>query len=287
MSANPGRGRGRSGRAGRTNHQEARGGRSNRRTGRRVITNDDKFTGRETELKGYIFDCSGSGKQIDNFTKTMKEISSYVSTNYKEGHALQYLIENDVLPTLDKPVSIGAGADDIDLLIQKQEVNMYVKKRADRDDATAKLYALIWGQCTNAMQESIKTTETYKETNLKKDVVELIKTIKGITFNFKETNYLPKSLWNAQASYYRNHQREEVGNQAFLDRYNNSIEVIEGYGGNVGNHQALLETDEIYQAQLKDPSLKPATLTQGLLEALERCREKYLAYGFLNGLDKK
>ena len=88
MSSNPARGRGRGGRRGRgSSRGNNQGGRSNRR-GNRIVVNKKKFEGREDDLKGHIFDCTTSARQNDNYTTTMKEISSYVGTNYKEGQAL-------------------------------------------------------------------------------------------------------------------------------------------------------------------------------------------------------
>ena len=95
------------------------------------------------------------------------------------------------------------------------------------------------------------------------------------------------ALWKAQTNVYKNHQKEDQDNQTFLDRYNNLIEVTESYGANIGSHPILLQTDEIYQKQLKDTNLTTKELQVGLENALDRCREKYLAYGVITCLDKK
>ena len=46
--------------------------------------NESRFKGRETEMDGHIYDCSGY-KQADTCTRTTSEIAEFVGRTYKNG----------------------------------------------------------------------------------------------------------------------------------------------------------------------------------------------------------
>ena len=45
------------------------------------------------------------------------------------------------------------------------------------------LYAVVWGQCSEAMQAKIKSDDKYNDMHESSDSLVLIKLIKGITYN--------------------------------------------------------------------------------------------------------
>jgi hypothetical protein len=51
------------------------------------------------------------------------------------------------------------------------------------------LYSLVWGQCTDAMQAKVEATSTFNAIFASNDGIELLKTIKQVSFNFQSQKY--------------------------------------------------------------------------------------------------
>ena len=69
-----------------------------------------RFEGRCEELKTVIFDVVESKqRQAENFMKAMKEISVYVSKEYKYGDDVAYIVENHEMPNIDSDMPVAPG----------------------------------------------------------------------------------------------------------------------------------------------------------------------------------
>eukprot|EP00957_Ditylum_brightwellii_P143842 10960449-Ditylum_brightwellii.AAC.1 len=65
-------------------------------------------------------------------------------------------------------------------------VSKFLKRDTAYEENLDKVYVLVWGQCTDFMQSCIKSSPSYKTINNSRDVVELLKAIKRVTFHFEE-----------------------------------------------------------------------------------------------------
>ena len=84
-----------------------KGGNISRTTNRATIPYV-KFDGKCDDLKGHIYDCSGS-KQADLFAKTTREIAIYVGSTYKPGGDISFAVDNLELPIIEDPVDPPEG----------------------------------------------------------------------------------------------------------------------------------------------------------------------------------
>ena len=60
-----------------------------------------------------------------------------------------------------------------------------------------KLCSSIWGQCTQMMKNELEATTNHAKMSTKEDPIALIKSIKGVTHNFRDQWYATGSLWHA------------------------------------------------------------------------------------------
>ena len=133
---------------------ERKPGRTSTNQGKRRFRNKDKrynqaitprFEGRQDELKGLIFDCSDA-KQADNYSKTIKEVTQYVGTNYKYSRHIRYLVENLELLIIEIPSDPVSTVTLSETQIWKLGLSEYMKRKITLRENVKSLYSLIWGQ---------------------------------------------------------------------------------------------------------------------------------------------
>ena len=131
-AANAGQGQGAGGRGG----HGGRGGSYNRSP--KVA----KFEGQCSELRGHLFDCQRIG-QADRFSKTKKEIKTYVGTTFKQPGDIVKAIDDLRAPTIPLPSNPGQNAAPILLAIFKEEISQFVKKKSQLATNLQSLYSLV------------------------------------------------------------------------------------------------------------------------------------------------
>eukprot|EP00957_Ditylum_brightwellii_P038851 2936691-Ditylum_brightwellii.AAC.1 len=77
------------------------------------------------------------------------------------------------------------------------------------------------------MQSCIKSSPSYKTITNSKDVVELLKAIKGATFHFKEKQYLELALLEAIKKAFFFYQGPVIDNATYFEKFDNMIKLIE------------------------------------------------------------
>jgi hypothetical protein len=130
-------------------------------TGRPVIR-QPKFEGKCNDLKGHIYDCSDV-RQSDIFVKTTKEIAEYAGHTFKKGSDARLAVENLSIPTLVPPTA-PAGATDRSLnRVWEREIEEFVKRKTTLADNIQTVYSIVWGQCTDVMQQKVKALTNYDQ----------------------------------------------------------------------------------------------------------------------------
>ena len=157
----PGRGGGR-GRGGRG--RGGRGGHGNRGAGRTASNvAASKFKGNTAEMNGHVFQCFNETNISNQFAKTVEVLAEYIAKHIKFPGDMSSLTEDLTLPTLTAPVILPATADELEKLLWKQDVVQYAQRRAYLVDNRKAVYAVIWGQCSEALRAKIKSHEEYLE----------------------------------------------------------------------------------------------------------------------------
>jgi hypothetical protein len=240
-----------------------------------------KFEGRCAELKGHIYDCSDA-RQSDIFMKTMKEIAEYVGRTFKKGSDTRLAVENLTMPTLTLPV---APADEKDRTLNKvwdKEIDEYVKRKTQLADNMQTVYSLVWGQCTDVMQQKIEALSVYKTLTTNGDGLTVLKAIKGLMYNFQSQKYLPHALHESKRRFYLCSQGQHTTASTYLEQYQNIVDVIEHTRGLIGNDPGILEA----LATKKGTADLAAIAVTDLALLQKEAHEQYLAAAFLLGADR-
>ena len=134
-------------------------GRGNRRKG--ILRNDEgnkknQFTGRESGMNGHIFDYTGE-RTPEKYIRTVTELLAHVGSTYKEYTTdLKEGLENLALADPIAPNNPPDG-NQVAFALWKMDIKEYREKLKVFANFRAGLYSLVLGQCTDALQERLKS----------------------------------------------------------------------------------------------------------------------------------
>jgi hypothetical protein len=108
------------------------------------------------------------------------------------------------------------------------------------------------------------------------DCVWILKEIKGITYRFEGQRYIYLSLDNARTSYYAYTQGAEDSISSYLEHFRSLVEVLEHYGGAIGEDPGLL-----------DATTAVSSNTDIATKRLKIARDRTLTLAFLKQADRR
>ena len=80
---------------------------------------------------------------------------------------------------------------------------------------------MVWcgGQCTPNMKANLEAMASFNDMQSKDDLLELLKSIKLLVFNFEQNKSLPDALVGASDILAKFHQPESIGDEVFCEKY--------------------------------------------------------------------
>ena len=247
---------------------------------RKPVVQQAKFEGKCAELKGCIYDCTDS-KQADVFTKTTKEIANYVGTTYKYGNDVKLAVSTLRTPSFTEPSDPPEGASKSKLKIWETKISDYCKRESYLEENLKTLYSLVWGQCTDLIRARIEALDAHKQMFEDGDSIGLLIAIKALVYNYQSQKYKPLALHENMRRFYLIYQERNMTCQAYMEKFQNTVDVLDHCGAGAGNMPGLL------QAILEESSINPDNATkEQVATALQESQERYLAVAFLLGADK-
>ena len=123
-------------------------------------------------MNGNVFQCHGKRKDSRQFKRTMDALQEYSKKNVRNPADLSPLFGSTIKePTLEMPKDPIAD-DELDekgnktgkklplsataTLLWQEEVKDYFKRKREVKTSLATIYAVAWGQCSEAMKAKIK-----------------------------------------------------------------------------------------------------------------------------------
>ena len=215
-----------------------------------------KFKGTTPEMNGQVFQCFNENTASNQFAKTVEALAEYISKHLKFPGDMAPLTKDLVLPTLTAPVNLPATADELEKLLWKQDVVRYAQRRAHLLDNRIAVYAVIWGQCSEALRAKIRSNGSYLAKKADSECGWLLKEIKGIMMRFESKRKPMHSLNEATGNLYA-YRQNHASMQTFRDEFTTLVDIVKHYGGTFAPHPKLMEdaegdTDEEKQQALHD-----------------------------------
>jgi len=82
-------------------------------------------------------------------------------------------------PKIDMPTDPGSNASKTQDMIYAEKIKEYVKRETALTGNMRLVYAVIWGQCSEAMKAKIKSVSNYKDKSEGNDCVWLLEHVKA------------------------------------------------------------------------------------------------------------
>ena len=212
--------------------------RGNNRNQSAMDTSNKNFEGAEPEI-GCVLGLRY--ERIDKkvtFEIFREKMSNFIERKMEYGNEISGIVKTyeDVLKTFKKdglPEKLtGDDADDTMLIaIQKEEISLYVKKKAKMASHIKSIYAKIWGQCSEALQNMIKYLKDYEPNEKKKDVQWLLEELNKITTGIDTFSNKHLTLLNAIKSFVNMKQGQQESDDSFLKRTKAMVETLKLAGG--------------------------------------------------------
>eukprot|EP00934_Nitzschia_sp_Nitz4_P001191 Nitzschia sp. Nitz4//scaffold483_size5322//2345//5042//NITZ4_009227-RA/size5322-augustus-gene-0.2-mRNA-1//-1//CDS//3329552882//1191//frame0 len=208
-----------------------------------------KFEGKEESLKGYIFDYSGS-KNPDQWIKTSKEIRGFVGrTATKFNKELTTAVKELELTDPNPPVRPN-GTNPFDIHEYGQRFKDHQALLQVISDFRSKLYAVVMGQCTPAMEAHLRSHEDFEDAE--NDGIAILKMIKNILHTFEDKREPAEALLEVKEEFYGMKQ----GSSSLEDYYEHfkaQVEVMKMVGVDVVDPSLVVAI-----AKARDPRAEPS-----------------------------
>ena len=191
-----------------------------------------KFEGRCTELKGYIYD-HGEHKHADQFIITTKEIQNFVGRTFKNAGDITAAIGSLKLPKNTEPVEPVDPDNKIEMKKWERSYDRYCKSQKDLEEHVMTLYNLVWGQCSEAMQQKIESMATFQAMYKQQDGI-------YTSYDYQSQKYRVESIMDAN---YRlmTLRQNNLTTQQYYEQFTNALAVYVHCGGTIEPDPGVLE----------------------------------------------
>ena len=220
------------------------------------------FDGKSPDMKGNVYQVYSEQRKKREFQNTTKQLKVFASTNYsKQAKLLAPLFKDLTKPTVPKPVkgkTEPSGKTDsegnailiegeFDKQVFSERIKMWIKEEAQLEAMTHALYEIVWGQCSELMQNRIIAHKDYEAIRDDGNVAELLKLIRTISTQVETNVSIYDTIDEAKRRYYRMYQGEEDTNATYLNDYRAAIDTLDHYESSIFEDPALIayERDEV------------------------------------------
>ena len=137
------------------------------------------------------------------------------------------------------------------------------------------VYALIYGQCSQLLQDKLKQEKLWVTVSQSYKPLELYKLIESVVLKQTEDQYPVAAVWDQYSSVF-NARQGSLPNTEWYERFNTKVEVAESVGCVFGQDKIL---DYCAELEFKSPYNGLSTAEKKVVDI--QARERFMAYGLL------
>jgi hypothetical protein len=237
---------------------------------------ESKFEGKCSEIKTSVYDVV-SGK--DTFAKMTREIAEYVGREFDDAGEFRTGMVEMRLAALIEP---AAPVDEtpISFELWKMARRTFEKQTEARRRNSSRVYALVIGQCSQALQNRMEANERWSQIKEDSDVMGLLELVQTCMIQRQTRQKPTHTLLDAETQVYAFKQRH-LANNEYYEKFKDLVTNAERLGSDIGAHSD--RTDSILDEIAADPDMP----TDGEKEqARERAKDQFLAVMFLVNSDR-
>ena len=243
-----------------------------------------KFVGREEGLgDAFVYQITSGSDASDQYTKTTEEIIRFSATKYKNGGDVERSLTDGAamvidMPTMPVPNPDGTMPEGM-MMIWKMEAGMVLARRQLLESNMASAYALIQGQCNDAMLEKVRAQGNYEVVHRARDPVGLLDLIRSVMYQYDSRKCRAMAIIEMTDNMVS--QGRHMSDAEYLEKFRTKLSVIESAGGTINMHSGLL-TDELVAAGITRANATQAEMT----DARRAARGRWEAACFLSRSDQ-
>ena len=191
------------------------------------------FQGRVSELKGFVYDVLPY-KNGKVFTRVTKEIAEYAAREYTGAGEFRQAMQDLQFQPLRRPEwsPINANAPTLpeteDFKLRYKE---YCDKATKREENMKKVFALVLGQCTQAMVDRLESMSEFEQVNSDSNVIELLRLIRGCIYEKTTTKHPVKALIDAETALLLCKQEQNQSVAAYYERFKEMAQIFQNNSG--------------------------------------------------------
>ena len=229
---------------GRGGTRETYSGRGTRRKGNQRNDEGSKksqLTGRESAMNGHVFDYTRE-RTPKKYIRTMKELLAHIGSTYKEyttdlKEGLEILALMDPIAPDNPPHGNQVASE-----LWKMDIKEYREKLKVFANFRAGLYSLVLGQCTDALQEHLKSHHDYEAAN--QDGIRLLVIIRSLIHTFKENRKLSDAIMDVKEKFYKFYQGMHITLEKYHELFLAQVEVLDEVGITIEDDALVMEVGE-------------------------------------------
>ena len=143
-------------------------------------------------MNNHVFQCHGESPDKQQFTKTIEALSGYINKTMDFPKDVASICKNFTTDMIEEPkdLTVAEKESDTKKLIWKTKVQTYVRRIEAQEKNCQSIFAVIWGQCSNAMKNKLQSLREYESKSDSNDCVWILREIKAVTLRFEGTRYV-------------------------------------------------------------------------------------------------
>jgi uncharacterized membrane protein YgcG len=183
------------------------------------------------------------------------------------------------LPTIVEP-SPPADGTPISFELWKMARRTFEKQTEARRRNSSRVYALVLGQCSQALRNRMEAHDSWARINEQSGVMELLQLIQTCMIQRQTRQKPTHSLFEAESQVYAFKQRT-LANNEYYERFKDLVTNADRLGGDIGGHSDRIDT--LLEEIAVDPDM-PTDVERD--QARARAKDQYLAIMFLMNSDR-
>jgi hypothetical protein len=218
-----------------------------------------------------------SGK--DTFAKTTREIAEYVGREFDDAGEFRTGMVEMRLAALAEPTPPEDNTP-MNFELWKMARRTFEKQTEARRRNSSRVFALVIGQCSQALRNRMEANERWGRINDASDVMALLQLVQHCMIQRQTRQKPTHTLLDAETQVYAFKQRN-LANNEYYKKFKDLVTNAERLGSDIGAHSDRIEV--ILEEIAADPDLPTDAERE---QARDRAKDQFLAVTFLVNSDR-
>jgi hypothetical protein len=269
-----------------TSNQQSNRSNYNTRARTTRPTQVSSFKGSIPEI-GAVIGTKTESRTQGSFKMFQEKLVGYIMEKYDHPRDIAPVVRDLEDMDLDKhePEDPDKNASATKIQIHREKVKRHLNRMEALEDNKMRVYGLVWGQCTAALQAELRGVEDFKEKDSAYNCLWLLQQVKLVSSGVDQSTSNPSAnLFLLLKNFYYNKQGPDETVETYAKRFENMSTSIELAGGQVFHHPGLQKLELKRMMEAQGEAVSQAT-SNDTATAKQTSSEAYKAVIFLECAD--